>query len=419
MRITKGGIMKPKEIVTLRKLIICSVVAGLAAYCGTGFADGAAGSLVTVHGQPSYSLSNKNVSVSITAQGGHLTADFACGGKTVSPYYVSPWWDETVDQNICPMVNVIRGDFFCFPMGDNKEPYEGKTYPPHGQTANDNWNLVQGKTAGKDSEVKLTMCLDHGEGTVNKIIKITEGEPVIYCKHVITGFEGKISLGHHPNLQFPDREGAGYIDMSEPLTGFTTPILFEQPQNRGYSALKTNVEITDRTKAPCANGDTWDLTRYPTPKGFEDIAIFINDPSKEFVFSSVSLPDEGYLYFQLKDPRVLSETMLWMSNGGRHYPPWNGRNIGVLGLEEITAYYYFGRTQSVQPNLLQEKGYRTFSDIHAHEPFVVKLIMGIVPISSSFRGVKDIVRKDASTIVIEGKAGERIEVPCKVDFLKK
>lgn len=45
--------------------------------------------------------------------------------------------------------------------------------------------------------------------------------------------------------------------------------------------------------------------------------------------------------------------------------------------------------------------------------------MGVVPISSSFRCVKDIVRKDVSTIVIEGKADERIEVPRKVDFLKK
>ncbi len=49
--------------------------------------------------------------------------------------------------------------------------------------------------------------------------------------------------------------------------------------------------------------------------------------------------------------------------------------------------------------------------------FDVKLIMGAVPVSKNYKGVKDIIRKDNSTITVLGRGGEHTDVPCKVDFL--
>jgi len=54
----------------------CGVAAAVAAVCAPASAGEAVGTLVTAQGQPSYSLSNKTVSVLVTVQGGHLTADF-------------------------------------------------------------------------------------------------------------------------------------------------------------------------------------------------------------------------------------------------------------------------------------------------------------------------------------------------------
>jgi hypothetical protein len=76
---------------------------------------------------------------------------------------------------------------------------------------------------------------------------------------------------------------------------------------------------------PTVEGGTVDLTRYPTPSGFEGLVCFVGDQRKDVCFSSVSVPAEGYLYFQLKNQKHLAETVFWMSNGGRHYPP------GILG----------------------------------------------------------------------------------------
>lgn len=368
-------------------------------------------------GQSSYVLENDRVRVYLSVLGGHLTADFRCGEKTVNPYFVAPWWQEAPADGLPEMINVMRGDFFGFPFGVNDEPYEGKTYPVHGPTSNGHWEGLELHREGDREQMSVCMMLAENEGRVEKTIGLHAGEAVVYCTHRISGFQGKVPLGHHPILQLPDREGAAYLDMTEPVAGFTAPITPEDPRTGGYSRLRANERIKDRRHTPCDNGETVDLTRYPTPKGFEDVALFVSDASRDFTFTSLSLPEEGYVYFQLKNPRVLASTMLWMSNGGRHYAPWNGRVSSVIGLEEITSYYYYGQVQSVAPNPLAELGYKTHVKIDAASPCEVKFIMGVAPIGKDFKGIREIQRKDAKHIRILGHEGEELEVPCQVDFL--
>jgi hypothetical protein len=114
-----------------------------------------------------------------------------------------------------------------------------------------------------------------------------------------------------------------------------------------------------RTRVPTGRGSTLDLTRSPTPRGIDDLVCFVSDPALRFGFSAVSVPEQGRLSFQLKDPRVLAETLLCMANGGRHVPPWNGRVASVLGLEEITGFFAYGRSASLGQNLFRTRGYRS------------------------------------------------------------
>jgi hypothetical protein len=146
------------------------------------------------------------------------------------------------------------------------------------------------------------------------------------------------------------------------------------------------------------------------------VVQFASDPSREFCFSSVTFPSEGYLFFQLKDPRQLSSTLLWRSNGGRHYPPWSGRVRGALGLEEITAYFAFGARQSAEPNPFSRRGWRTCLELRQDRPTEVRLIMGLAGVPAGFQGVRDITR-DAGAVLIHGLGGETLRVPCRLDFL--
>jgi hypothetical protein len=178
------------------------------------------------------------------------------------------------------------------------------------------------------------------------------------------------------------------------------------------------VEIKDRTRVPTVYGDTLDLTRYPLRYGHEDVVQFVSDTSREFCFSSVTFPDEGYLFFQLKDPRVLSSTLLWRSNGGRHYAPWSGRVRGALGLEEVTTYFAYGPKHSAEPNPLSKRGWRTCLELSREKPTEVRLIMGLAAVPAGFTGVRDITR-EGRAVLIHGKGGEKLRVPCSVDFLTR
>jgi hypothetical protein len=167
---------------------------------------------------------------------------------------------------------------------------------------------------------------------------------------------------------------------------------------------------------PTNDGTTVDLTRYPTPRGYEDLVLFASDPKREFTFTSVSVPVGRYLYFQLKNPRVLGQTLFWMSNGGRHYAPWNGRVRSVLGVEEITAYFHYGLERSVQKNPLNDLGSPTSIHLDGKKASF-RLIMGLVAVDRGFMGVKEIVRRDESTVSVLGRGGENFDIPCRVDFL--
>ena len=373
------------------------------------------GIMKVIAGQPSYTVASDKVNAAVTVQGGHLTARFNTGKGEIDPFFTAPWWSEGVDEELPSILQVLRGDFFCFPFGGGEDGEHGITCPPHGQTACDPWDFRALNQDKAGSTLELAMDLDAG-GRVSKRISLKEGEPVIYNEHVVEGFTGNIPLGYHPTLKLPDRPGAGIIDMSPPITGFTTPERFEIPEAGGYSRLALGAEITDRTLVPTIDGDTVDISRYPTPSGFEDLAIFISDPERDFSFTAASLPDEGYLYFQLKNPRILAQTLFWMSNGGRHYAPWNGRVRSVLGMEEITSYFHYGIGMSIGDNIIRERGYPSSVQLDGSTSSY-KIIMGLVPIGKKFRGVSDIRKKDEGTIEVVGIGGELFDVPCRVNFL--
>ncbi|MFV2034638.1 MAG: hypothetical protein ACC631_05950, partial [Halocynthiibacter sp.] len=361
-------------------------------------------------GKPSYALANDSVDLRVSVQCGMFTAAYSSGGRTIAPYFISPWWDEAPFLDQDPIMQTLRGDYFCFPFGADVTPYPGVSYQIHGRTANNCWDFVGITEDGDSKTLRLQMDLTPEEGTVDKILTIREGQPIVYTNHLIRGFSGKAPLGNHPNIQCSKTSGAAIIDMTPPVAGFTVPKPIDVPENQCYSLLKPGVEFKDMTAVPTVYGGTVDLTRYPLPRGYEDVAMMISDQNRDYCFSSITDPEQGFLYFHLKDPKVLAETLMWMPNGGRYSEPMNGRVLGNIGLEEVTGNFFYGRTESLQTNPISEKGYKTYLEFSEDKDTSAKLISGTVPIESSFSGVKDIVAKNSTEITILGKCGERIDI---------
>lgn len=347
----------------------------------------------------------------MTIQGGNLTAEFTIGGRTICPHYVFPWWNEPISLELDNLTQGMRGDFFCFPFGmDTGDP---PAY--HGPTAGGIWQPVNGDSG--DGRM-LDLRVDLGDGMVVKHVELRSGQTVIYQRHTVTGFDGQMPFGYHPILQFPDSPGSGLISFSAPTHAFTPPEPVETCDTGGYSCLKPGIAIEDQASVPCVDGTTLNLLAYPHEHAHEDIALLVSDSTLDFVWSAVSFPEQRYLYFQLKDPRILRQTMLWMSNGGRWYSPWNGRIAGVLGLEEITGFFHYGEAASTGRNFLSDQGIPTSRLFESEQSVDIPLVSGIASIGSEFGSAVSIDRAGDGHISITGQSGEEVRIPCDVGFLE-
>lgn len=147
--------------------------------------------------------------------------------------------------------------------------------------------------------------------------------------------------------------------------------------------------------------------------------MLVSDADVPFAWTAVAFPKERYVWFALKDPRILHETVLWLSNGGRHYPPWSSRHINVMGLEEVTSYFHFGLAESARKNPISRKGFPTCLVLNPKQPLVVPYIMGVASIPAGFDRVASIRAAQGNrAIILESVSSRQAKAVVDLDFLQ-
>ena len=349
-------------------------------------------------------MAARGVEAFVTHAGGHLAPiTFDLNGQYVQPMQVSPWAVSGEAAGQPEVLRVLRGDFFCLPFGDPT---------PHGTPANGTWSLDAIDDGGRT--LRASIALDEG-GRVDKTVRLVDGHAAVYQRHKVSAEVGPTSFGHHATLAFPDELGCARISTSPFARGQTFLEPTESPEKGGYSALKPAAAFDDLARVPLAAGGTADLTRYPARRGFEDIVQVFADsaaPGWPLAWSAASVARAGYCWFSLRDARVLTGTLLWHSNGGRHYAPWNGRHRNVLGIEDVTANFHLGRDASVGPNAATDAGLRTA----APGPLDVRYIFGVAPIGPDFGRVADI-RPEGDGVALTDEHGTGVKVEIDVGHL--
>jgi hypothetical protein len=141
-----------------------------------------------------------------------------------------------------------------------------------------------------------------------------------------------------------------------------------------------------------------------------------HEASPEFAWTAATFPAQRYVWFALKDPRVLRSTVLWHSNGGRHYAPWNGRHISVLGMEDVTAYFDRGLAESAEANSVNRQGIATSLTLSPKLPLTVNYIMAVTAIPRGWGRVTAITPAK-NGVVLESDKGKPVRVPLDFNFL--
>jgi len=372
-----------------------------------------------VLGQPSWHIASSEVEVCVTELGGHVApVTFDREGGRFAPMAVAPWAEDPVDDAALPAcMRSLRGDFFCLPFGGNAASFNDEQHPPHGETANAHWTFEDLVQNGDRTTLHLSMQTQVRRGRVDKHISLVDGHNAVYSRHTISGMSGPMSMGHHAMLKCPAESGGGLISVSPFRLGQVYPEPVERPENRGYSCLLPGAQFRSLAEVRTVFGGNADLSRYPARRGYEDVVMLVAEPDLPLAWSAVSFPAQGYVWFALKDPHVLRQTVLWFSNGGRHYAPWNGRHVDALGVEEVTSYFFLGLAESVRPNTLSRAGYPTSLTLDPNQPLEVNYIMAAAPIPETFGRVTDIVPAREG-VVLHSDTGQHVHAKVDLAFLQ-
>lgn len=374
-----------------------------------------------VFGRRSFLMKTNSVELAQTVMGGHLAPVkfFPQEAHPVQPYAISPWWGESLEPAIPPMLATLRGDFFCSAFGKHEGLVAGRTLLPHGETANGTWHALGHGSSTSGRWLQLGMKLSAQGGYCHAVTALLADQPVIYQRHDLCRLTGPTNPGHHATLAFPPTPKSGRLSFSALRCAFTYPKPVETAKTGGRSSLQPDVEITDLERVPCTDGSMTDLTQFPARRGFEDLAILCADPTLELAWSAVTFPEEGFVWFSLRDPRRLSCTLLWFSNGGRDYSPWNGRHVNVMGIEDMTGYFDMGLVASCGRNPLTEHGVSTSLSPDEEGRISIPYIQCVARIPSRFDRVAAIEPLRAEDgIRLRADSGVEVTLPCHTEFLK-
>jgi hypothetical protein len=301
----------------------------------------------------------------------------------------------------------LAGDFLAAPFGTSDLVSD----PPHGWSANSRWHPVVRAEDGACAVMKLALEREVMGAKITKELRFCDGHPVLYQRHVISGGAGGLTFAHHPMFRVSPGDRIAYSPKRAAVSN--------APLETAH-ILAANARSEDLTRFPGADGGTVDLTRYPRGSGpgetgsgqtgHEDFVTLIEADTGGIGWTAVSRAAAGDIVVVLKDSRVMPVTMLWISNGGRGYAPWDGRHDGVLGIEDGCAAGADGHRAALGDNAVAREGVVTAFALRAEGRITLRHAIAVLKQPSGWRGVAG-VHVGVDRLTVEGLGGGSLEVP--------
>jgi hypothetical protein len=300
-------------------------------------------------------------------------------GRWAEPFHEAPW--ITAGETVEPGLGNLRGDWPCLPFGrvygrDDSlvEPWAAlvgteisEAAAPlaqsdkllHGYSANADWELLSqgadelllGLEYPSDSPIeRLTRSIRPlaGQAGLDVSVSIHVRRP---CRR---------PFGFHPNFSLRGAPSSFQIKPGRYKFGLTHPALESLARARPNSRFESLDEI------PLKDGSIGNLSRLPFADDCEDILQLCG------IEEGVHLLDhhEKVAWDLNWDTTLLPSCLLWMSNRGRKFPPWNGRNLCV-GVEPVASAFDLGSEIANSDNPIARDGVATSITLEPGVPFSV------------------------------------------------
>lgn len=342
-----------------------------------------------------------DVSVALDPTIGNIRT-FSIAGREI--LHTAHWVGTDAAQSVeAPVDEHLAGDFFCAPFGASGIA----DVPPHGWTANSEWTPVLRAQNDDMAVLKLALNRTVFGARITKELRVIAGHSVLYQTHVITGGQGALTFAHHPMLHLL---AGGHIGFSAKKAAMTPSSPLEEAHRFAYPARGA-----DLSKFPSADGGHVDLHHYPSDTGHEDFITLVEADDAQFGWTAVTRYAEDDIVLFVKDPRVMPLTMMWQSNGGRDYAPWNGRHTGVLGIEDGCCAGLTTLEGASGDNPIAREGVVTTLVLRPDLHTQVRHAIAVVPRPAGWSGVAQVLRSKTG-FKLRSEGGNELEVAFDLGF---
>jgi len=272
----------------------------------------------------------------------------APGRADFSPLQVAPWADEPGADRWPGALRRLRGEWPCVPFGRCDRPadlppsWEARTPGDawgHGYASHHPWqwlDLAEPHALG----LQIDLPDDQDVRRLTRRVRAVPDAPALEIElqiHVRRPCSLPVAL--HPTLKLD--AGRVRLTLAHDGPGLTYPV----PAEPGRSRVAADARFDSLVAVPLATGGTGDFSAYPQASDSEELMQLMNLRGPV----TAHYVDAGWALTLDWDRALLPDLMLWVSHGGRLYPPWNGRHY-ALGLEPVNSAFDLGRVAHAPPD---------------------------------------------------------------------
>ncbi|MFD1561043.1 hypothetical protein ACFSHT_36270 [Paraburkholderia silviterrae] len=315
----------------------------------------------------------------VHAKGGMLSGvTLRSGTRCVAPFYEAPWLDDGTPEQ-AGLLGQLRSEFPCVPFGVPYAPeavvdgWRKSLAAPvderdasldesddllHGYACVGEWSLV------RQTDFAIEIALEYPlASSIARLVRVIRADPngpaIDFSLKVEARRKTRRPMGLHPNLALPSIAGALRIQPGAFRFGVAHPAGPEP----GVSRAAPGAVFEQLDQVPLRAGGTAAFDRLPFAHDTEEIIQLCG------IDGSVVLTDDAssVAYRLTWDASVLPSLLLWVSNRGRTYRPWNGRNL-CLGVEPVASAFELGCRPSLSANPINARGIPTAVPVDPGQP---------------------------------------------------
>lgn len=300
-------------------------------------------------------------------------------GRQVAPFQVAPWADEASGEELPGILRRLRGEWPCVPFGSDADRAATDGWPgsqaattvdafPHGFGSNNVWRFESA------SEGSIALAIDYPEahpirGLRRTVTPDLNTTALDFTLEIDVRRDCELPLGLHPSFRLPTKPGAMRIEVGSDIAGMTFPAPVDASSIFTQGAL-----LEPWHDVPLKAGGLMDIRQVPLAVQTEELVQLMGLPGQGSLWNTA----EGYRVKLSWDPEHYPSALLWLSNRGRTFAPWNSRHL-ALGFEPICSAFDLGQQVSAAENPISRRGVKTARKFRAGERFTTRYRIEVEP----------------------------------------